>query len=56
MERMLANGVGELLIRELVTAVTRNNYGQDSHVNAFTGVLTVCQINVTITHYGINHN
>ena len=36
-EIMKKNGLGERLIDELVTAVTRCNYGQDSSVNGFTG-------------------
>ena len=40
-EIMKKNGLGERLIDELVTAVTRCNYGQDSSVNGFTGKIAV---------------
>lgn len=40
-EVMCNNGVGKLLVDELVTGVTRCNYGQDSSVNAFTGYVSM---------------
>ena len=36
-EYMLEQGLSKLLIDELVTAITRINYGQSTEVNAFTG-------------------
>ena len=36
-EYLLEKGLSELLIDELVTAITRINYGQSTEVNALTG-------------------
>ena len=38
---LLERGISEKIIDELATAVTRCNYGQDMHVNAFTGMFSL---------------
>jgi len=38
---LLERGISEKIIDELATAVTRCNYGQDMHVNAFTGFVSL---------------
>ena len=40
-EYLLEQGLSELLIDELVTAITRINYGQSTEVNAFTGRIKI---------------
>ena len=40
-EYLLEQGLSELLIDELITAITRINYGQSTEVNAFTGMVSI---------------
>lgn len=43
-EYLLEQGISELLINELITAIIKNNYGQSPDVNALTGMPTFLKI------------